>query len=164
MTSAPVPLLPDPISLHLTQLHASPGQITAVVTTTDSKAICPLCHCRSSHVHSRYVRQLADLPWAGWAVRLELHTRRFFCLNLACPRQIFTERLPKVVAPYARRTIRLSDVFTLIGFALGGEAGKRLVEGQGQTEGQITRLKLIKRQGYGRASFQTLRKRVLHKA
>jgi len=35
---------------------------------------------------------------------------------------------------------------------------------QGQTEGQITRLKLIKRQGYGRAHFDLLRQRVLHVA
>jgi transposase len=32
----------------------------------------------------------------------------------------------------------------------------------GQTEGQVHRLKLIKRQGYGRASFDLLRLRVLH--
>jgi transposase len=31
----------------------------------------------------------------------------------------------------------------------------------GQTEGQINRLKLIKRQGYGRAGIDLLRKRVL---
>ena len=31
----------------------------------------------------------------------------------------------------------------------------------GQTEGQVNRLKLIKRQMYGRASFALLRKRVL---
>ena len=31
----------------------------------------------------------------------------------------------------------------------------------GQTEGQINRLKLIKRQGYGRAGVDLLRKRVL---
>ena len=31
----------------------------------------------------------------------------------------------------------------------------------GQAEGQITRLKLIKRQGYGRASLDLLRRRVL---
>ena len=59
----------------------------------------------------------------GWAVRLELHVRRFFCPNKACLRQIFTERLPSVVAPYARRTIRLTDLFTLIGFA--DRAGKQ---------------------------------------
>jgi transposase len=33
---------------------------------------------------------------------------------------------------------------------------------QGQTEGQVHRLKLIKRQGYGRANFDLLRLRVLH--
>ena len=33
---------------------------------------------------------------------------------------------------------------------------------QGQTEGQVHRLKLIKRQGYGRASFDLLRLRFLH--
>lgn len=32
----------------------------------------------------------------------------------------------------------------------------------GQTEGQVNRLKFIKRQGYGRASFDLLRKRVLY--
>ena len=56
---------------------------------------------------------------AGWAVRLELHVRRFFCQNKECLRQIFTERLPSVVAPYARRTTRLTELFTLIGFADG---------------------------------------------
>ena len=33
----------------------------------------------------------------------------------------------------------------------------------GQTEGQVNRLKFIKRQGYGRASFELLRKRVLYR-
>jgi transposase len=56
----------------------------------------------------------------------------------------------------------------LRGFARGLErdeaairAGLDLPWSQGQTEGQITRLKLIKRQGYGRAKFDLLRKRVL---
>jgi transposase len=31
----------------------------------------------------------------------------------------------------------------------------------GQTKGQVTRLKLVKRQGYGRAKLDLLRKRVL---
>jgi transposase len=33
---------------------------------------------------------------------------------------------------------------------------------QGQTEGQVTRLKLLKRMMYGRANFDLLRLRVLH--
>jgi transposase len=44
------------------------------------------------------------------------------------------------------------------------QAGLTLPWSQGQTEGQITRLKLIKRQGYGRAKFDLLRNRVLHAA
>jgi transposase len=32
----------------------------------------------------------------------------------------------------------------------------------GMVEGHVTKLKLIKRQGYGRAGFPLLRKRVLH--
>lgn len=34
----------------------------------------------------------------------------------------------------------------------------------GQTEGQVTRLKLLKRQMYGRANFDLLRRRGLHRA
>ena len=34
----------------------------------------------------------------------------------------------------------------------------------GQTEGQVTRLKLVKRQGYGRAKLDLLKARMLHAA
>ena len=118
--------------------------ITVTVKTTAPEARCPLCDSRSAQVHSRYRRVPADLPWMGYAVRLELNTRRFFCQNPDGQRKIFTERLPSVVAPSARRTIRLEDLFTLIGFALGGEAGKRLVEGMGLAINPATLLRLIR--------------------
>ncbi|GAC1566227.1 MAG: ISL3 family transposase [Ktedonobacteraceae bacterium] len=139
-------LLPDPTCLHLNLLDASESAITVVVTTTTQEAVCPLCQRCSARIHSRYVRAVADLPWMGCAVRLELHVRRFFCPNPQCARHIFTERLPNVVAPYARRTMRLTDVFTLIGFALGGEAGKRLVAGMGLVTSPDTLLRLIRAQ------------------
>src|SRR5436190_16226034 len=41
-------------------------------------------------------------------------------------------------------------------------AGLTLIYSNGQVEGQINKLKLIKRQGYGRAGFPLLRQRVLH--
>ena len=41
------------------------------------------------------------------------------------------------------------------------KAGLTLEWSQGPVEGHVHRLKLLKRQAYGRASFQTLRKRVL---
>lgn len=142
-------LLPDPTCLHLRLLDASDTLITAVVGTTSTDALCPLCQHLSERIHSRYVRVLADLPWMGCAVRLELNMRRFFCINQECARQIFTERLPTMVAPYARRTTRLTDVFTLIGFALGGEAGQRLVKGLGLSASPDTLLRLIRTQPEG---------------
>ncbi|OLE61833.1 MAG: hypothetical protein AUI36_11185, partial [Cyanobacteria bacterium 13_1_40CM_2_61_4] len=46
--------------------------------------------------------------------------------NRACPRRIFTERLPTVAAPWARRTLRLAQRLLALGVALGGKAGVRL--------------------------------------
>jgi len=43
-------------------------------------------------------------------------------------------------------------------------AGLTLSYSNGQTEGQINRLKLVKRAMYGRGTFEILRQRVLHAA
>jgi len=139
-------LLPDTSCLQLVRLEADEQSLIAIVETTSSEAICPLCHCRSESIHSRYTRVVADLPWAGWAVRLKLHVRRFFCRNPECQGRIFTERLPNVVAPYARRTTRLCDLLTLIGFAMGGEAGNSLVERMGLEASPETLLRLVRQQ------------------
>lgn len=44
------------------------------------------------------------------------------------------------------------------------QAGLTLRHSNGQTEGQVTKLKLVKRQGYGRAKVDLLRKRLLRAA
>jgi transposase len=44
------------------------------------------------------------------------------------------------------------------------EAALSLEWSNGQVEGQVNRLKFLKRQMYGRASFDLLRARVLHAA
>ena len=108
-------ILPDPTRLGLVRLSASETGITAVVATTAAGAPCPLCGGTATRLHSRYVRTVADLPWHGVAFRLQLRVRRFFCERASCPRVIFTERLPTVVAPYARRTVRLAEVLQFVG-------------------------------------------------
>jgi transposase len=110
------------------ELTADATSITATVTTTAINACCPLCEQPSTHVHARYTRRLADLPWHGVAMRLVLHGRTFVCSTIACPRRVFTERLPSVVAPYARRTLRLEHWFRVVGFAAGGTAGARVLQ------------------------------------
>lgn len=119
--------LPDPTCLQLTNLTATPNGVTMEVKTTSTSASCPACGQVSRHVHSRYRPTLADLPWCGSAVQLWLWTRRLFCRNQQCGRRIFTERLPTVVEPYGRRTLRLGAWLTHVAFALGGDPGARLL-------------------------------------
>lgn len=77
-------------------------------------------------MHSRYERRLSDLPWEGLAVQLRIQARKFFCRNDECGQRIFCERLEELAAPFARRTLRLNEMLTAMGFALGGRPGKRL--------------------------------------
>ena len=120
-------LVPDLQQVELVTLSGTRTGITAVVRARGNRPPCPVCRAGAERVQSRYTRQVADLPWCGVAVRLQLPVRRFFCDQATCPRAIFTERLPGVVAPYARRTVRLSQLVELIGFLLGGSAGSRLL-------------------------------------
>ena len=133
-------LLADPTCLRLERIISSTLSLTLVVLTTATTAPCPSCGVMSERIHSRYVRRVADLLWHGVAARLELHARKFFCVGLDCPQRVFTERLPRVVAPHARRTRRLNEALTLLAFALGGEAGARAAAGLGMAAGADTLL------------------------
>src|SRR5918912_1836342 len=121
----PQHLLADPTSIRLEKIIQHDSSLTLVVRTTRARAECPRCHRPSARVHSYYTRSVPDLPWHGVAVRLHLRTRRFRCRNSLCTKRIFCERLPRVVAHYARQTVRLDDALRLIGLLLGGEAGAR---------------------------------------
>jgi transposase len=113
-------LLPDATTLCLAACHVdhTTAQITVSVSATAATAPCPLCTTPAYRIHSSYERTLADLPWAEYHVRLQLRVRKWFCRNHHCRRHIFTERLPTVVAPWARRTLRLAQRFVDLGVAL----------------------------------------------
>jgi transposase len=112
-----VSLFADPSLLQLERVSSEPERITLIVKTTPRPALCPGCHSSSANLHSRYVRRLADLPWSGIAVRLEIQARRLYCRHTDCSQRIFCERLPTFVAPYARRTLRLNEALRLIDLA-----------------------------------------------
>ncbi len=121
-------MLPDATLLRLDacDVDDAAAQITLLVRSTQATVPCPLCTTPARCIHSHYERTLADLPWAHYRVRLQLHVRKWFCRNRHCPRSIFTERLPTVAAPWARRTLRLAQRLVALGLALGGKAGVRL--------------------------------------
>jgi len=137
--------------LKLLYVCASGKSITLAARTTSAEVCCPVCGMLSRRVHSRYVRTLADLPWQGIPVTVRLHLRRFFCDAHSCERAIFAERLPGVVAHYARRTERLDGLFTHVSFALGGEAGARLLRELGVTVSGDTLLEHIRSLNLGEA-------------
>ena len=124
-------ILPSPELLSLISVSTDAQSITITARTSSCNARCPMCGRKSSKVHSRYTRTVADLPWQNIPVTVSLHVRRFFCEEGSCGRAIFAERLPELVECYARRTRRLDSWFTHVSFALGGEAGARLLKDLG---------------------------------
>lgn len=134
-----------PNELVVQQISPQPDRVVIIAWPRSGSARCPHCHQPSRRVHSRYRRQLADLPWQGRPVTIVLNARRFRCSTVSCPRKIFGEPLPKVAAAYARRSLRLAEVQRQIGLALGGAAGGRLAHRLALPISGSTLLRLIRR-------------------
>lgn len=137
-------LLADPNAIGLEGFISNADSVTMVVRSFQKSVCCPLCSDSSNSRHGNYIRRVADLPWHGVRVRLELKVRKFRCRNELCPRRIFCERLPKVAIAYARKTVRLNSAMTLLAFALGGEAGARTAADLGLTVSGDTLLRRIR--------------------
>lgn len=121
-------LLPSSSLLRLNSydMDLESHDLTLSVSSTQSVAHCPLCGDSSERIHSRYQRTLTDLPCLHFSMILLVEVCKFFCPNPQCCRRIFTERIPEVVAPWARRTVRQVQQLQEIALALGGAAGSRL--------------------------------------
>jgi transposase len=140
-------LLPDATTLRLDacEVDEAAAQITLRVQSIQTSAPCPLCATPARRIHSDYERTLADLPWAQYRVCLQLRVRKWFCRNRSCPRRIFTERLPTVAVPWARRTLRLAQRLVALGVALGGKAGVRLGHAWDVAVSRHTLLRLLRK-------------------
>ena len=100
------------------------GSVLITATSRSGEAACPSCAAVSQRIHSRYIRQIADLPCSGRGVRLHLIARRFRCERPFCHQRIFAERFdPGIVEPRSRRTARLDGIVHCLGIALGGRPG-----------------------------------------
>lgn len=137
-------LFPHLRSLSLEHVRLDVDTVTLTLAVKRRDARCPLCQQRSTRVHSRYRRRVADLPLSGRSVVLDVQVRRFRCLTPSCPRRLFAERLPDLVAPRARRSHGLRQALEEIAFAAGGEAGARLAHTLGMPTSPDTLLRLIR--------------------
>ena len=115
----------DPEAIRIVSFISESDSIIIVAQTSRIFGKCPSCQTQSYSLHSNYVRQLTDLPWHGVAIRIHLNTRKFRCRNELCHRKVFCERLPKVVDSYGRKTVRLQELFGILAFISGGEAGAK---------------------------------------
>jgi transposase len=131
----------------LTLLGVSITGTGIVVVEADGPSFgrCPSCGRRSERRHSRYWRSLKDLPAQGRAVVLRVHVTRWRCQHARCPSAIFADRLEGVSAARVHRTDRCRTVVHLVGHALGGRGGERLLHRLGMAVSDDTLLRLLKR-------------------
>jgi transposase len=149
-------LLPGPSCLHLTKISTDDTRITLELTATRVAVACPSCTTHSSRVHGYYTRTVADLPWADVPVLLQLSLRRFVCTHSDCPRATFSEPLPEVVAPAARRSLRLANEQRQLGLQTGGEMAARIATRQGMPVSPATILRLVRRTRVAEKPIPTL--------
>ena len=86
-----------------------------------------------------------SLLWSRAHVVLRVLARRFRCPVASCPRRIFCERLPGLVAVYARCTEMLATLLRALGCALGGRPGLRLLGRLSLRASRSTLLRLVRR-------------------
>jgi len=135
----------DPEAIRIVSFISESDSVTIIAHTSRAFGECPQCKDHSYSLHSNYVRQVADLPWHGVAIRLELRTKKFRCRNELCRRKVFCERLPKVVESYGRKTVRLQELFGVLAFVSGGEAGSETANQLGLKISGDTLLRRIRR-------------------
>ena len=120
-------LFPAELQLRVDGIEMKNEIIDISVTSRNGQCICPHCHTISERIHSSYQRHPADLPLAGYTVRLVMTVHRFFCNNCNCRSKTFTERIPAFIQHYARRTNRLAGKQQRVAIEAGGASGKRVL-------------------------------------
>ena len=111
------PALALPQGLEMTGIEMIDEVLTVTLVSTQISPCCPLCGTAARRVHSRYTRQIADLPCGGQPLRLLVQVRKCFCEVTTCARKIFSERLTPFVDAFARVTQRLYQIVQVIGLA-----------------------------------------------
>lgn len=135
----------DPEAIRILSFVSLQDSILIIAQSSRLFGICPVCQSISESLHSNYVRQIADLPWHGVSIMIQLNTRKFRCRNELCRRKVFCERLPKVVESYGRKTVRLQELFGVLAFVLGGQAGAKTASRIGLKTSGDTLLRRIRR-------------------
>jgi Transposase/zinc-finger of transposase IS204/IS1001/IS1096/IS1165/Helix-turn-helix domain len=126
-------------------------QVWTVTVYSRQPTFCPGCGAQSKSRHSTYWRTLRDLSAQGAPVIVNARLGRWRCRNQRCDRRIFTERLPGLAAPFARRTARLAGIVRLLGHSAGGRPSERLMRRLGMPVSDTTILASLKEHAKARS-------------
>ena len=116
-------ILPQNVRIKVCSLTLDSGSLLINASTCQTGSYCPVCCMRSVRIHSKYIRELSDLPISGSSVRIKLMARKYFCDNSTCSRKVFTERFANEIIPYGRRLFRSYNLLGKIALELGGNKG-----------------------------------------
>lgn len=133
-----------PKHLHLTDVVKTGQSLVIILQSKTRKATCPKCRMKSNRIHSHYWRTLQDLPLSQWSTVLRVQLVRFRCNYTNCDQKTFVEPLASCAQRYSRRTQRVRQLLTHIGFELGGQAGKRIATHYQIPTSRSTILRLIR--------------------
>jgi len=144
----------SPVGLLVNNVEIGPDLILITARCRAGAGRCPDCGLQSEWVHSRYERQLLDLPSQGRAVQMRVTVRRFRCAAPSCRRRIFAEPLGEAVAGrLARRTSRLEAIVHHLGIALGGRPAAALARRLMLPVSKDTLLRAVRRHAVGNSSL-----------
>src|SRR5216683_5087258 len=136
----------SPAGLLIHDVEIGPDRVLITARCRAVVGTCPDCGRQSERVHSRYERQLLDLPSHGRAVHVRVAVRRFRCAEPSCRRHIFAERLGDTVAARsARRTSRPEAIVHHLGIALGGRPAAALARRLMLPVSKDTLLRVVRR-------------------
>lgn len=138
--------------------HWSPGSDVVVQSVERSESggwivsgvlapngICPDCGLHSRRRHGWRRRRLQDYPAHGDGVTVDLAVCRWRCLAPACPRRTFSDQIASIARPFARRTSRVGEVVSHLGYAAGGRPAERLLHRLGLGVSEDTVLRQLKK-------------------
>ncbi|MGW8729941.1 ISL3 family transposase [Streptomyces sp. NPDC055808] len=139
-------LLPQFAAVMVNSVGLDGELVTFRVGAKAGDAACSGYRRRSDRVHARYERQLADLPLGARSARVIACIRRFKCVDPLCAQSTFSEQIPGLTTPFARRTPLLTKALVKIVLALAGRPGARLAARLGMPCCRDVLIRLIRSQ------------------